>query len=120
MDLMPITIVKNSKKLPYRLYVAETFWPRLFGLLGSKLDTGKALLIKSCSSIHTVGLKYPIDVLFLDAKNRIVSIRENLCPNRAAKAESGATSVLELPPGAVKLQEINVGDQLELKRDLNQ
>ena len=56
--------------LAERLAVADTFWKRLRGLLGTReWPEGNALLISPCNSVHMFGMKYCLDVLFVDQQN---------------------------------------------------
>lgn len=75
--------------------VLDTFGQRLRGLLGT---TASALpvLICRCSSIHTVGMGYPIDVAFVDARGIVCRVRRGLMPNRVLSCR-GARCVLERP-----------------------
>ncbi|MBC8015700.1 MAG: DUF192 domain-containing protein [Sporomusaceae bacterium] len=94
---------------------AATFWQRLKGLLGtSSLPIGHGLVIKPCSSVHTFGMNYPIDVLFVDRHHRIIKVVENLLPGKVSMA-SGSQYVVELPAGTARLAACSAGDILELQ-----
>ncbi len=85
----------------------------MVGLLGrNQLATGGGLLITPSSGIHTWGMRFPIDVVALDSQLRVVAIRENLGSFRIAAVNWRTRSVLELPVGAVKEGQIELGDQL--------
>lgn len=95
--------------------MADTPFARMKGLLGRKdLGAGQGLLIRRTWSVHTLFMRFPIDVVFLDRDMRILSIRVNLKPWRAA-ARRGATSVLELPAGECDRRGTVVGDVLRLE-----
>ena len=82
--------------------VAERGWDRTRGLLGRpRLVGSEGLLIMRCSSVHTVGMRYPIDVVFLDRDGAIARVVEHLRPMRMAMCR-GAASVLELAAGQAK------------------
>ncbi len=76
--------------------VADRFLSRAVGLLvGAPLESDEALLIAPCSGIHTLGMRYPIDVVFVDRDARVMRI----CPRvRAGRLRfaPGARGVLEL------------------------
>lgn len=92
--------------------IADTFFSRLKGLLGTpSLPKGQGLLIRPCNSIHTFGMHYPIDVLFVDKKDRIVKIVSNIKPGKIAMCRQGAY-VIELPSGTAELTDAELGDQL--------
>jgi len=102
-------------QLASRLRLAVTFFRRLKGLLGTKcLPEGEALLIRPCWSIHTIGMKYPIDVLFMTSDDRVLKIAASVPPGRSAAAR-GSAYVLELPAGmAIKTGTV-AGDQLVIR-----
>jgi len=90
----------------------ETARERAKGLLGSScLDVGEGLLIVPCNSVHTFFMKYPIDVVFLDHRSRILKIVENLKPYRYAGALR-AKGALELQAGAAIRLGLQPGDSL--------
>ncbi len=61
------------------------FWERIRGLLGTKtLADGEGLLISPCGAVHTVGMRYPLDLVFLDAKGRVVRTVADVPPGRLA------------------------------------
>ena len=81
-------------------------------LVGAPLDTGEGLLIAPCSSIHTFGMRYAIDVVFVDRDARVVRV----CPDvRAARARfaGGAHAVLELRAGVAAQHGLTPGVQLD-------
>lgn len=94
--------------------VAETFRARTKGLLGrNSLEAGKGLLIKPCKGVHTIGMKFPIDVVFLDNRNIIIAVIKELQPNRLTSIRPRAASVLELPAGTIEATALNVGDVID-------
>jgi uncharacterized membrane protein (UPF0127 family) len=87
--------------------VAAGFCARLLGL--SHLDrerAGPGLLIPRCSSVHTFGMRFALDVHFLDGRLRPLAIRRSVPPRRIAGCR-GAVAVLELPAVA---ESGNIGD----------
>lgn len=88
-------------------------WDRLRGLLGRpRLQAGQGLLIDPCPSVHTIGMSYPLDLMFLDADFRLLEQVSGLKPLRwAACARARAT--LELPPGTLDSLALKAGDRLE-------
>ncbi|MDD2420528.1 MAG: DUF192 domain-containing protein [Heliobacteriaceae bacterium] len=87
--------------------VADTFWTRLRGLLGrSHLPPGYALLLAPCNQIHTLGMRFPLDVLYLDQANVILEMEIMVKPGRIQRARRQAAKVVEfqgstLNPGAI-------------------
>jgi len=77
--------------------IAAGFLVRLIGL--SRLDrerAGAGLLIPRCSSVHTFGMRFPLDLIFLDRDGQPLSIRSAVPPRRFAW-DRRASAVLELP-----------------------
>jgi len=110
-------MIKNNTKnkiIAYRSLLANTFWRRLKGLLGTKaLPLGVGLIIKPCNSVHTIGMKYSIDVLFVDCNHYIIKKMENMKPGQVSMA-LGSCYVIELPVGTIRQTECSVGDRIEL------
>lgn len=97
-----------------RVQRADTFLTRLVGLLGRDLlPEDEALWISPCKGIHTIGMSFPIDAVFLDRGHRVVAVHENVAPWRATGFVKGASSVLELTAGAIRRAGVSVGHQLE-------
>ena len=96
--------------------IARSFRKRTKGLIGRTLgefSQGNALWIVPCDGIHTFGMRFPIDVAYLDAQGRILKIYHQLAPFRIAAVSFKAKSVLELPPGTLAQTNTDVGDVLE-------
>jgi uncharacterized protein len=95
--------------------VAATSSQRRTGLLKhSSLPQGGGLWIKPCESIHTIFMRFPIDVIYVDRKARVRKIRHSLRPWRLSFCLL-AKSVLELPAGTALTTQTQVGDQLEFR-----
>ena len=94
------------------VHLADTFWPRLKGLLGTAaLPEGEGLWLCPCNCVHTCGMRYAIDVLFVDSDGRILKLVQALAPWRSACCWRAA-AVLELPAGTGLRQDLKVGQQL--------
>jgi uncharacterized membrane protein (UPF0127 family) len=96
--------------------IADTSAKRRTGLLKhSSLASGEGLWIVPCEAIHTFGMKFPIDIAFLNRKRRVVKIRRDMVRRRMAFCLT-AHSVLELPAGTLERTGTQPGDQLEFDR----
>jgi uncharacterized membrane protein (UPF0127 family) len=96
-------------------HIADTSKSRKTGLLKhDRLERGEGLWITPCEGVHTMGMKFPIDVLFLDKKRRVLKIRAAM-PRWRLAACLWAHSVLELPSGTAAETKTAAGDQLELE-----
>jgi uncharacterized membrane protein (UPF0127 family) len=77
--------------------VASSFRSRLRGLAWrDRSEAGPGLLIPRCSSVHTFGMRFALDVYFLDCSGRVLSVRRGVPPRRLLWCR-GATAVLEIP-----------------------
>jgi uncharacterized membrane protein (UPF0127 family) len=98
-----------------RVKIAQDFQSRSTGLLNrSSLDEDEGLLIKPCNSIHTFFMKFPIDVLFLDQKGKVVRIGESIKPWRLFGALFKGYMVLEVCAGRLKQVRTTVGDSIKI------
>lgn len=92
--------------------VAITWRERLRGLLGSSLmGTDEALVLSPCSSVHTFGMKYAIDVAYLDARGQVIKCIEHMAPRRFSGAWRGRIAV-ETGAGGLRRADVRVGDHL--------
>lgn len=107
--------VTQEKELAHKVMIADTLLKRMKGLLGrDRLEEGEALLIRPCNSIHTIGMKFPVDAVFLDRNATTVAVIENLLPNRITRLYLRASSVLELPAGTVAGTGTRTGDRIQV------
>lgn len=86
------------------------------GLLGrSTLPEHHALVIAPCNAVHTIGMQFPIDVIFVASDGLVVKIVERLGAWRMAGA-LGACVTVELAAGMVRRTRVSVGDRLLIQR----
>lgn len=97
------------------LEVAEGFGARSRGLLGRDGLDG-ALLLKPARSVHTVGMRFPIDVAFCDGDLKVVATI-TMRPFRLSRPRLKARCILEAEAGAFERWSLRPGDQLEIKGD---
>jgi len=77
--------------------VATGFRARLLGLSWrGRAAAQPGLLIPRCASVHTFGMRFPLDLYFLDSEGRVLAMRRRVPPRRFAW-HPGARSVLEIP-----------------------
>ena len=99
-----------------RVRKTESLFDRIRGLLGSKsLSQGEGLLLAPCNSIHTLFMRVPIDVVFLNKKNMVTKIIRAMQPFRFGMALN-SSSVLELMAGQADRSGIEPGDQLNWEK----
>ena len=104
------TETESGAKL--RTFNANLSILRLRGLLGRTFDNFDALRLKPCNSIHTIGMKYPIDAVYLDRKGKVIDIDSEIEPGRTCKVRLKAAQVLELPSGKAAELGIKPGTRL--------
>ncbi len=99
-----------------KVLIAQDFKSRSVGLLNrTSLGESEGLLIKPCNAIHTFFMKFPIDVIFLDKKGRVVGIRESLAPGRLASSILRGFMVLELKSGKLMKTAIKQGNTVKME-----
>lgn len=108
------TIHRDGVALIPTVRHAERWWSRLRGLLLREplcADGSEGLLITPCASVHTLGMAYPIDVVFLDKEGVVLGCQEAVAPARV-RLQRGARSALELVSGGIGIHAIKRGDRL--------
>lgn len=85
-----------------RARMAHSFRARLVGLIGRfTLDVREGLLLVPGGTIHTFGVRFPIDAVFLDRQLCVIGLREHIAPWRVVFAPAGTRLVLELRAGRI-------------------
>ncbi|MCA1596172.1 MAG: DUF192 domain-containing protein [Chloroflexi bacterium] len=113
---MPRSCVKveNSTRatvLADHAELANSPWRLLVGLIPyRRLDPGQGMVLPRTGSIHTVGVRFEIDVIFLDRAGRVLSVRRRVRPFRVAWAPRGTCTAVELPGGMLHAAACEPGD----------
>src|SRR6516162_5408420 len=103
--------------LAFRVEVADSVLGRLVGLLGERpLKQDSGVWIVPSNSIHTIGMLFTIDVVFIDENFRVVGLRELVRPFSITLPNFRAESVLELPAHTIFRSHTELGDQLVIER----
>lgn len=88
-----------------RLELAAGYWSRLAGLqFRASLPPGRGLLLVPCGSVHTMCMRFAIDVVALDRTGRVLAVRRQVRPWRVAPAPRHTHAVLELPADSAWLR----------------
>jgi hypothetical protein len=116
--LLRISNLTRQAELAHCVDVADEGIKRRKGLLGREaLSAGEGLWIVPCESIHTFGMQFPIDLIYLDRDKRVKKIRDGVPPWRISACLS-AHSVLELASGSIRRTGTKPGDRLEFSSAL--
>lgn len=106
--------VNQTKKtvLADTLIMPKTLLDQSLGLL--KYKTPTAMVFKTHFGIHTFGMKYHIDVVILDKKNKVATLKKNMKPNRIFVWNIIYETVLEFPAGVINKTKTKIGDVILL------
>jgi len=111
-------VVRNATRdatIADRVRVAASPLARLRGLLGtSSLPPGHGLLLRPCKQVHSFFMQYPLDLVFVDAEDRVVETVAEFPKNRISPLVASAAAVLELPSGALATAPARPGDRLSI------
>ncbi len=106
--------LNTGSVLASELRRASTFLGRLVGLLGhSLLPAGEGLMLERCRSVHTLFMRFPIDVAYLDRDLWVVAVYPDVKPWRVLPGVKDGEHTLELPAGALEKWGVKVGHKLE-------
>ncbi len=112
-DNMLITNDTRQTTLAREAIRAASFLARGRGLMfASSLPQGGGLVIEPCNSIHMFFMRFPLDVLFLDAQERVVFMYRGIKPWRVGRLVRGAKAAIELPAGTIDETGTQLGDKI--------
>ncbi len=113
--MMTLVNARNDETIASDVEVAATRRARRRGLLRrDSLDVASALVLTPCCAIHTVGMRFAIDVIFVDRGGRVVQIASRVAPWRVAIAPR-AYAAIEMAAGIVEVRGVKVGDELAVR-----
>lgn len=114
-ELLRVENFTRGRQVAARVRRADRPWSRMVGLLGRRsLAEDEGLLLVPCTSIHTLLMRFPIDVIYMNREHVVVKAIRALRPFRFSACLRGGHSVLELPAGAIEASGTRVGDRLSL------
>src|ERR1051325_1883297 len=112
---MPVTNLDKKTWVATKIRKADSFLTRLLGLMRRKrLAPEEALWLVPGKAVHTVGMKFSIDVIFIDRDKKVVAVVPGMAPNRATRFYFAAHSVLESPKGTIIKSRTETGDHLDI------
>jgi len=85
-----------------RTVVADTFRARARGLIATSADEweGRQLILTPCKSVHTFGMRYALDIAFLDSRSDVIAYYRRVAPNRVRIGPRSSCFVAERPSRA--------------------
>ncbi len=107
---------ESGRVVVARMERADTLWKQTVGLLGrDALEADSGLWLEPCNSVHTFGMRFPIDVLFLNRQGFAIKTAHRIVPWRIAGLYFQAHIVVELPSGILEAQNIVEGHRYFLE-----
>ena len=114
---MRVHNLSRDAALADRADVADSFWRRLRGLLGRDgLGAGEGLVITPCTSVHMLGMRFPLDVLHLDRSGTVLRAISGLQPGQFGPMVWRSHVAVELPAGTIAATCTTAGDRVTLER----
>lgn len=105
--------VTREAFLSLDVHVADTPFARLRGFIGKmKLRSDEALWVVPSRGIHTIGVLFPLDVIYLDSRLRVLRLKERLRPLRITSPLLNCASVLAVRQGIIEQSGTQVGDRM--------
>jgi uncharacterized membrane protein (UPF0127 family) len=112
-------VARNTTRgtvLAQRVTVAESLLARTRGLLGTDaLPEGHGLFIRRCNWVHSLFMRYALDLVFVDRTGRVMRTVADFAPWWFSPFVSGAADVLELPAGTLAGTPTELGDVLAVE-----
>lgn len=108
-----VSIVNRTREsvLGRDIRVADRWWQRARGFLRNpEPGQGEGLLLSPCRAVHMMGMKFPLDVVFVDRGGRVIALYPRLAPRRRSRWHLTARYALELPVGTIDATGTRVGD----------
>jgi uncharacterized protein len=113
MRLVRVVNTRQDRELGGRIGLADTWLARLRGMIGRPAPGwGEGLLLTPCRSVHMYGMRFSLDVAFLDARGAVVAVYHLLSPGSRTRRHREAVHALELPAGTLGTSGTVVGDVL--------
>jgi len=110
-----LSLDRTGQVLSSRAMLASGMLSRMKGLLGRRgLPQGESIILRPCSSVHTLFMRFTLDVLYLDKEQRVVKLVRDLKPWRLSAARR-AHEAIEFEAGHLQGVEIEPGDKVTLR-----
>jgi len=114
MQYVEVTNATRGRVLGTRVAIADRWWSRARGLLGkSPLAQGEGLFLAPCRAVHMWGMRFALDVAFVDAYGGVVALYHGLRPGGRSRWHRDAHAALEFPAGTLEATGTCEGDALD-------
>ena len=111
MEYLRILNRTRDRVLGLRVGIADRWWQRARGFMGRpEPGPGEGLLLSPCRAVHMLGMKYALDVIFLDRHGRVAASYPELGPGRRTSWHAGARYALEVRAGTIRATDTREGD----------
>lgn len=111
MEHMRIVNLTRGTLLGTRIELADSWWGRFRGFAGrGQPRKGEGILLVPCSAVHTFGMKFDLDLVFLGTSGQVLAVVEGIAPRRTSGRVPGSRYVLEVPAGTIRDTGTTVGD----------
>ena len=119
---MMVYDVEKKCCIAHAPFTALRLWDRLRGMIGRRFEDGKldAMIFPRCNAVHAMWMRIPLDLIFLDKKNKVVGLKNNFRPGGLPVCFRKAQTTIELPVGRVTALNIEIGDHIDLNANLSQ
>ena len=115
---MIVNLTRNAT-LAKMAQMADNPFSRLIGLLGRRgLPTQGGLILRPCSGVHMLGMRFAVDALYVDARGRVVRAISILRPWRIGPVDPRADCVIELPVGVIAATQTAIGDEITIQSNV--
>lgn len=98
-----------------KVVIADNFLTRMKGLLGStNLASFRGILLKPCQQVHTIGMRYPLSIWYINRELKVIKIIDELPPNTVSPFVKDSYIIIEFPSTWAGITGSREGDSLEV------
>ena len=115
---MIVTNPSRGTVIGETIEVAESASQKVKGLLGREcLEDGQGLLFKGAGSLHTLFMRFPIDIIYTNKQGKVIKTAKAVRPFKLVAAPLRCHYAIELPAGAISASNTQVGDFLSFDQE---
>lgn len=107
--------LSNGRTIAQNELIARTFFQRLTGMLTRRFSNSlDAIVFENCNAIHTFGMRFPLDVIFVDNSSHVAAVCANVAPWKIVSVREKRCTTIELPAGTLSDSLCSIGDIIEI------